>query len=285
MSPMEKNTEPSGSVVETFKAYFSGHCLRGTDAFGVCIYSDQSPLGWRLGLKCRAGKGITGKPKMNFLFDPKSVNPRLGRLYISIDVREEHALQYRELVEAFEVQALPDVSPSKIGSWEISGSCLAIRFTVAWGPGRTRLSKSEPEGPVRSVAMQKSLADSMQDGQFLDTRFFAYSKRRHLGRVDTPLPVYANSELLKDKSPYFTTLLSSEDFSECSLNVLEGGFPKDQQSFFDDYDYGSDSDLEDETLFQEETCDSEPAALLSAEAQARSPGNARDIGLVHSSEK
>jgi hypothetical protein len=82
--------------------------------------------------------------------------------------------------------------------------------------------------------------------------------------VDEPRPIYANSAILKARSPYFAgrgSSLSSSvpataymeslivfngGFKEAKMALLSGGFPADEESFNSEYDYASDSDLEDE---------------------------------------
>ncbi len=53
------------------------------------------------------------------------------------------------------------------------------------------------------VLIQEVLRLSLTDGSFIDTKFYAFSRRRSTGVVDEPLPVYANSEMLRASSRYF----------------------------------------------------------------------------------
>ena len=48
-----------------------------------------------------------------------------------------------------------------------------------------------------------ALRESMTGGSFINTKFYAFSRRRTTGIVDSPLPIYASSELLKAESQYF----------------------------------------------------------------------------------
>jgi hypothetical protein len=62
----------------------------------------------------------------------------------------------------------------------------------------------QPIGLAPSI--RSALGESTRSGTFVDTRFFAYSKRAAQGgRVFRPLPLYANSGLLKEKSDFMQT--------------------------------------------------------------------------------
>ena len=56
-----------------------------------------------------------------------------------------------------------------------------------------------------------SLKQTMASGTFVDTKFYAFSRRRS-SVVDRPLPIYVNSTILSFKSAYF-------DRRMCSLSV------------------------------------------------------------------
>ncbi|KAF9779863.1 hypothetical protein BJ322DRAFT_346975 [Thelephora terrestris] len=89
-----------------------------------------------------------------------------------------------------------------------------------------------------------ALSDSISSGIFIDTKFYVFSRREPTyGRVSSPRALYCNSRIL-DKVPYFSTLFSG-GFSEGQLWDISGGFPTDFDPYVEDYDYLSDSDLED----------------------------------------
>ncbi|KAI0088864.1 hypothetical protein BDY19DRAFT_993688 [Irpex rosettiformis] len=90
-----------------------------------------------------------------------------------------------------------------------------------------------------------ALRESLTGGSFINTKFYAFSRRRSAGVVDEPLPIYANSELLRIGSGYFGGYFDA-GFSEAKPGSLRDGFPSDKASSTELYDYSSDSDLEDE---------------------------------------
>ncbi|KZT26808.1 hypothetical protein NEOLEDRAFT_1147079 [Neolentinus lepideus HHB14362 ss-1] len=263
---MERITPPRGSIEETFKVDVDR--LRRTGDERIC--SPYNELGCRLELGSRAN------PKLKFYFYRKTAQD-LGPLFVSVDLSEGGTLHYHSLVRAVQVNLPYD--RTKVGSWDMQGSSLTIRFTVAWGvEGHPHKAQ-----PTISSALQESLSQSITRGFFLDTRFFAYSRRQYSGRVDLPRPIYANGTLLKEKVPYFETLLSNEGFSESSLSLFDHVIPEGDL-FVDNYDYASDSDLEDELPHEVDVLEgSEEGEWRSKEA--RDVGGAADTVLVHSSDR
>ena len=54
---------------------------------------------------------------------------------------------------------------------------------------------------------------AMHTGVVIDTKIFAFSRRRSVGGVDNPMAIYANSSLLMAGAPHFIT-------SECALHKI-----------------------------------------------------------------
>ena len=61
--------------------------------------------------------------------------------------------------------------------------------------------------PVTSTSLNQvhraALLASVTGRQFEDVKFFAYSRRTRNGAVDTPLPLLANSTLIRKASAHF----------------------------------------------------------------------------------
>ncbi|KAI0341443.1 hypothetical protein BDW22DRAFT_1485432 [Trametopsis cervina] len=89
-----------------------------------------------------------------------------------------------------------------------------------------------------------ALMVGMSSGTFHDTKFLAFSRRKNGGGVERPLPIYANSSLVIAAAPHFMNMLQGE-FREGQLRPLYEELSPDEKSM-DDYDYSSDSDLDDE---------------------------------------
>jgi len=91
----------------------------------------------------------------------------------------------------------------------------------------------------------RALAESVDSGVFLDTKFYVFSRRRNSGKVDLPLAIHANSSVLKQKSSYFHDLLSG-GFFESESKDLNGMCPGPEAVSAEEYSYESDSDLDEE---------------------------------------
>ncbi|OCH92463.1 hypothetical protein OBBRIDRAFT_791207 [Obba rivulosa] len=111
-------------------------------------------------------------------------------------------------------------------------------------PPTLPLNASKPQ------VLQAALNMSLTGGQFIDTKFYCFSRRNTSGAVDKPLAVYANSLALKRATPYFENLLSGS-FRESGLTDLNATYPSDRPSSSEDYDYDSDSDLDEEEIRDE----------------------------------
>ncbi|KAI0826425.1 hypothetical protein BC629DRAFT_1587220 [Irpex lacteus] len=99
----------------------------------------------------------------------------------------------------------------------------------------------------KTKLMQAAIRSSLNDGLFIDTKFYAFSRRRSTGVVDKPRPLYVNSNLIRGGSKDLGSLLGN-DFKEAKLvQTLRGPFPTDRPSFTEDYYNDSDSDLEDDS--------------------------------------
>lgn len=103
--------------------------------------------------------------------------------------------------------------------------------------------------------LQDALAESISGTPFLDTTFYAFSRRLPSGTIDTPKPILSNSAILKASSPYFRarTFSCSQEHDQLTDQdtVLSGSFSESKSSAAgiaqstDSYDYESDSDLDD----------------------------------------
>ncbi|KZT26833.1 hypothetical protein NEOLEDRAFT_1131894 [Neolentinus lepideus HHB14362 ss-1] len=138
---------------------------------------------------------------------------------------------------------------SFIGPFERMGlknvSCIDVIFAVSY-PSQTQLRLEDSSALSLPITLRQTLETSMHLASFTDTRFFAFSRRhQQLGRIDTPVALFANTSILKT-SAYYDALFSV-GFSESSLSTLDEKFPANESSHIDfaDYGYDSDSDLSD----------------------------------------
>ncbi|KAJ3558091.1 hypothetical protein NM688_g1118 [Phlebia brevispora] len=109
----------------------------------------------------------------------------------------------------------------------------------------------------RKLVSQAAIKESLTGGTFLDTKFYAFSRKR-AGVVDKPMAIYANSAVLRHASKYFDELLAGS-FKENSITSLDDPFPKDRPDFTEEYEYYSDSDLD-----EEEECEVEVGVVIAS---------------------
>ncbi|KAF9650016.1 hypothetical protein BDM02DRAFT_1689999 [Thelephora ganbajun] len=96
-----------------------------------------------------------------------------------------------------------------------------------------------------------ALNDSLTSGTFVDTKFYVFSCRQASGRVGSPRALHCNSRILH--TVLYPSTLFSNAFSERETGDINGGFPPDSHPYTEDYDYLSDSDLEDTSSCFEES--------------------------------
>ena len=71
------------------------------------------------------------------------------------------------------------------------------------GAANPPFAPSVPSAPERKTITQAAVKLSFTAGAFIDTKFYAYSRRTASGGVDTPKPLFANSAILKASSQHF----------------------------------------------------------------------------------
>ncbi|KAL7281254.1 hypothetical protein ACG7TL_004562 [Trametes sanguinea] len=125
----------------------------------------------------------------------------------------------------------------------------------------------EPVLPVASTSrgdvLRAALLASASGRFFEDVKFYTFSRRARDGSVTTPLPVLANTSLLRKTSSYFDYLFANAGFAESALVDIDAPYPSKRPQVSIDYDYDSDSDLEDDG-------DDEDDAVVDVRAQANS---------------
>ncbi|OBZ67212.1 hypothetical protein A0H81_12855 [Grifola frondosa] len=122
--------------------------------------------------------------------------------------------------------------------------------TDQWRKRSKKKGQKSAAPPIPSMSLtrqqisQCAFNSSIVDRSFEDTKFFVFSRRSASGVIDTPRPLFANSLLMRKASSHFELLLNG-NFLESRVTEMDAGFPSDKQAWTDDYDYDSDSDLED----------------------------------------
>ncbi|KAI0769671.1 hypothetical protein BD413DRAFT_477311 [Trametes elegans] len=135
----------------------------------------------------------------------------------------------------------------------------------------TRITTPIPvASSTREDVLQAALLASASGRPFEDVKFFAFSRLTHTGDVDTPLPLFANSTLIRKASSHFDYLIT-QGFAESGFCDLDAPYPSTRQSCVDDYDYVDDSDLDEEEFHYP------PSPLLEDEHPASPPGLVENV--------
>jgi hypothetical protein len=108
------------------------------------------------------------------------------------------------------------------------------------------------------LAMQQSVWDSIVNGNFIDAKIFAFSRRSHEpGRVDTPKALFINTHVLATACSYFRTstplplfrgfrliIPVAFEFSDGIATSLEAELPQGEEPFFQMEEHDSDIDYD-----------------------------------------
>ncbi|KAM5532553.1 hypothetical protein V8D89_013759 [Ganoderma adspersum] len=121
------------------------------------------------------------------------------------------------------------------------------------------------DAATREEVSQYAMIASIEGGTFENVKFYAFSRRARDGRVDTPRALFGNSALIRKASSHFDFVLT-KGFLESGVTDMDAPFPSTRDSYTEEYDYASDSDLEDAPL--EETKSSEQVTYVNDSVSA-----------------
>ncbi|OJT09295.1 hypothetical protein TRAPUB_14292, partial [Trametes pubescens] len=129
----------------------------------------------------------------------------------------------------------------------------------------------------REAILQAALLASASGRSFEDVNFFVFSRRRLDGLVDHPLPLLANSTLIRKASSHFDYLFA-EGFSESGITDMAAPYPSTRPDSTDEYAYASDSDLEDEEEADDEPFEDPVDEVHCADVVKSAGSDAKDLG-------
>lgn len=109
--------------------------------------------------------------------------------------------------------------------------------------------------------MKLAFKRAMIGGNFLDTKFYAYSRRKSSGVIYAPKAIHANSYILRAKEPQYFEPLLRGGYDGYSINgPLNGPFPDEFPAEIDGDGYESDSDIEDDAEYTQD--DEKPPSMF-----------------------
>ncbi|EKM56940.1 uncharacterized protein PHACADRAFT_183507 [Phanerochaete carnosa HHB-10118-sp] len=103
------------------------------------------------------------------------------------------------------------------------------------------------QDPVALMQLASKL--SLDSGNFVDTKFYAFSRRKASGTIYAPKAIYANSWILRAKSPQYIENLLFEGYdANCTIGPLDSAIPSYRECLgkAKSTSYDSDSDIEDD---------------------------------------
>ncbi|TBU29596.1 hypothetical protein BD311DRAFT_660992 [Dichomitus squalens] len=110
---------------------------------------------------------------------------------------------------------------------------------------------------TREEVSQYAMLASIEGKAFEDVKFYSFSRLSRSGRVDTPRALFGNSALIRKASSHFDFVLIGKGFSESGITNMDAPYPSSRPPVTEDYDYVSDSDLEEELLESDDEDSSE----------------------------
>jgi hypothetical protein len=150
------------------------------------------------------------------------------------------------------------------GSGEFSGPRKKISLAGILDPPKPAAAAltQQPTTFSPPLAMQQSIWDSVVNGNFIDAKIFAFSRRSHEpGQVDTPKVLFVNTHVLATACSYFRsgmpslssgvfrgltlTTPTAFEFSDGIATNLEAGLPPGVEPFFQMEEPDSDDDYDD----------------------------------------
>ncbi|EPQ57189.1 hypothetical protein GLOTRDRAFT_137581 [Gloeophyllum trabeum ATCC 11539] len=267
MERIGEDTETTSGIVSKFRLKGDARSLSdpASNDYGEPTYSEPCGYNHRFIIQWRRS-GFTRQPWIHI--DPSRVNPKLGQLTVTVLAESTggtpphflRAMGGSPNGEGFAVSQSgvsrttilrPPYSVTHLATMKIIGTNLAqltISFNVrAENPSEHRMDVSTAPADARvASSLRSALRSSLDEGDFIDTKIYGFSRRMVDGQVSGPLPIYANSTILKAKSTYFETMFSRAYFTESSVNELGGGAlqPGESSCSAEEYGYDSDSDLD-----------------------------------------
>jgi hypothetical protein len=236
----------SNSVTSTFRVKHKyGRpigCVYASDR----VYTQNCGLGWRF-----AVAHDDEPPEFDIYFDPYVSNVALKELTVSVKLGDVQSTRSATsfVLKAEATYSLPCPGPKRIVSWLplYIDKYPLLTFVVTF----TSVDLNLPS-PKGDSTVNKALSNSLRTGAFIDTRIFVFSRRLSPDRVGHPLPVFANSSILKAKSSdlydrlcFHFHLVPRQLLLITYCTELSEDFTSYEGIGVDEYGYESDSDLDD----------------------------------------
>ncbi|KAJ7259804.1 hypothetical protein C8J57DRAFT_1515167 [Mycena rebaudengoi] len=214
-------------------------------------------LGWCFSCTAEALPG-TNEHWISVYFHPHLIRQaEYGRLSFSINTQNLR-LASRKVETHLVLPLRSGITPGPIGLYTYSEGKIQVPIIWITVTLPTSIGLSLPSSV--DARLVEALVDTMDGDEVVDLKFYAFSAKGD-GYVFSPRSIFAKTSLLTGFSDSLDSLISGGgDFTEASLVDLDRHTM--DESYFDEYDYSSDSDL-----------DPEETAPAPAEAENTAPDN------------
>ncbi|KAH0827937.1 hypothetical protein J3R83DRAFT_3574 [Lanmaoa asiatica] len=217
---------------------------------GAIVWSDAFGLGWRFGISYNPHEWFA---KVRLYLDHNHSHTEQDRATVTVCLRDSTDKDAKGLKER--VTAIIDFGhgqPALLGSWSPSDLALYpyVSLTLT---SKTRLPQLVTD-PLSSTSL--ALRQSMESGDFVDTKFYVFSAKRSGTTAGKPRIVYANNNSIGLVLPKST--LTAKQLAPPFLVNMTSDHHINGDSVLHEYDYEQDSDLDDE---EEDDDDSDSTEL------------------------
>jgi hypothetical protein len=187
----------SNCITSTFKLLHKNGRPLGCEQNDVPVYSKSCGLGWRFAIH-----HDYRPPEIDIFFDKHLTSSALDSLTVAVMLQFDGSSDEEYVFLEEKTITLDGPDTVLLVSW--SPHQIAIHPQLTFKVSFITAGLDLPQ-PRLQVETRNALERSLQTGVFVDTRFFVFSRRLQPGRVGQPLALFANSNLLQEKSNYFKT--------------------------------------------------------------------------------
>ncbi|KAF8556329.1 hypothetical protein OG21DRAFT_1483105 [Imleria badia] len=229
-------------------------CLSGDGASGrVTAWSDTFGLGWRFGISFNPQGWFA---KVHLFLDHNHTQTEQDQAVATVCLRDAAGEDAKGLKER--VTTITDFGhgqPALLGSWFPSEVALHPYVSL------TLTTKARLPQPVALPLASTSLAlrQSLESGDFVDTKFYVFSAKRPGSTAGKPRVVYGNHHSIGLVLPMATPRAKQVNgLAPAFLVNMTSDHHINGDSVLHDYEYEQDSDLDDEDSEENGLNDIEP---------------------------
>jgi len=211
-------------------------CSKGD---GAIVWSETFGLGWRFGISYNSG--LLAKVRLHL--DHNHSHTEKDQAVVTVSLRDrpdgKDAETFNERVTT--INDFGHGQPALLGSWSphdlVTHPFVSLTVTT-----KARIPQTVTD-PLESTAL--AVRQSMVSGDFVDTKFYAFSAKRPGSTAGKPRVVYASSDSISMALPKS----GSKDVSGSAPAFLVNMTSDDhinEDSVLHEYEYEQDSDLDDD---------------------------------------